>query len=70
MASFFVVNDDGVQVSDERLGMLNDFNTFKQAVNACRKISKKYKDERFSVQVAISTVLFENGIDLAEDENF
>ena len=65
MASFFVVDDDGVQVSDERLGMINDFNTFKQAENACKRISKKYVG-RFSVQVAISTVLYENGIDLME----
>ena len=64
MAEFYVYDfESGEQLSDEMCGCLNAFNTFKQAMEVCRKVSKKNAG-KYSVQVAISTVVFENGIDL------
>lgn len=60
-AEFYVYDfDSGCQVSDEVCGCLNAFSTFNQAMKVCKKVSRK-NEGRFSVQVAISTVIFENG---------
>lgn len=60
MACFYVIDENDVCVSDEMCGCINEFNTFKQAQSVAKKVSKKFNG-RFSITVAISTVIFEDG---------
>ena len=60
-AEFYVYDyETGDQVEDEKCGCFNAFNTFNQAMKVCQKVSKKYGG-RYSVTVAISSVIYENG---------
>ena len=61
-AEFFVVDENGRQLSDEMCSCLNSFSTFKQALNACIKVSKKYEG-KFTVSVCVPSTLYENGLE-------
>lgn len=63
-AEFFVIDaDNGCQLENEVCGCINSFNTYKQALEVCKKISRKNAG-RFTVSVCVPSACFENGIEV------
>lgn len=60
MACFYVIDEDGVCVGDDICGCINEFSTFRQAKLVAMRISR-HNSGRYSVTVAIPTVIFEDG---------
>lgn len=62
-AEFFVIDENGCQLSDEICGCLNAFSTYKQALAVCIKVSKK-NEGKFTVSVCVPSTQFENGVEV------
>lgn len=62
-AEFFVIDENGYELSEEICGCVNAFNTYKQALAVCIKVSKKNKG-KFTVSVCVPSIHFENGVEV------
>lgn len=63
-AVFYVMDAGyGIQLDDETCGCLNEFNTYKQALEVCKKISR-HNEGRFTVGVMTPSTCFENGVEV------
>lgn len=58
--TFYVMSDDGKQISDTALGQINDFTSFARASSAARKYSKN-NHGCYTVGVAVPSTIYENG---------
>lgn len=63
---FYVMDYDyGTELDEETCGCVNQFNTYKQAIKVCKKVSRHNKG-RFTVSVAVPSTCFENGIEIED----